>query len=120
MDPFHQDKFMRYRCKQEGIQYQAYSTLGPQWVHFRGYRDNPVMLDPTLNRIAKSHGATVAQVVINWATRHGVAVIPASKQVVRQRSNLASFDFELTKEQMQAIDALDGTLESSRRQQPNP
>merc|ERR1712217_896456 len=34
-------------------------------------------------------------------------------------ANLASFDFELTKEEMQAIDALDGTLENSRTQ-PNP
>jgi len=110
MDPFHQDKVIRERCKKEGILYQAYSTLGTQWVFSRGLEESPVLTSPTLQGIASAHNSTVAQVVINWATRHGVAVIPASKNAARQRANLHSFDFELTQEQMSAIDALDGTL----------
>uniref|UniRef100_A0A7S1FKC8 NADP-dependent oxidoreductase domain-containing protein n=1 Tax=Noctiluca scintillans TaxID=2966 RepID=A0A7S1FKC8_NOCSC len=118
MDPFQQDKHIRERCKQEGIQYQAYSTLGPQWVHFRGYKENPVLTNPTLLRIAQTHHREVAQVVLNWAVRHQVAVIPASKNPKRQISNLNSFDFELSHEDMKAIDDLDGTLQPTRAKDP--
>ena len=65
MDPFHQDKKIRQRCKEKQIQYQAYSLLGTQWLHHRGYASNPVLNDPTLQSIAKNHGVDVAQVVIN-------------------------------------------------------
>lgn len=113
MDPFHQDVHLRERCKKEGIQYQGYSTLGPQWTHFRGYAENPVLNNPTLRSIAHRHNATVAQVVIRWATNHGVAVLPASRQDQRQESNLKSFFFELDAGEMASIDALDGTLDGA-------
>lgn len=116
MDPFHQDVHLRERCKKEGIQYQGYSTLGPQWVHFRGHKENPVLNNPTLRSIARRHNATVAQVVIRWATRHGVAVLPASRQAQRQESNLKSFFFDLDTTEMASIDALDGTLDDAATQ----
>merc|ERR1712224_202733 len=96
MDPFRQDKRMRERCKHEGIQYQAYSTLGAQWLHFKGWSESPVLTSPVLREISNRYSKTVAQIVINWATRHGVAILPASKQEQRQQSNLDSFGFELT------------------------
>ncbi|CAK0806751.1 unnamed protein product [Prorocentrum cordatum] len=113
MDPFHQDRRVRGKCEELGIRYQAYSTLGTQWGA-QGHRENPVMNSPTLQRIANAHGRTVAQVVLNWAIGKGVAVIPASKQEARQRSNLACLDFELAQEEIAEIDALDGTLERPR------
>lgn len=116
MDPFHQDKHMRKRCQEENIQYQAYSTLGNQWK-YHGARINPLWTDPTLQSIADTHGADVAQVVINWATRHGVAVVPASTNSTRQKSNLDSFWFDLTDEEMRRIDALDGTADGAARQE---
>lgn len=108
MDPFRQDRAVRRRCQENGILYQAYSTLGTQWVHHRGHALNPVLNSPTLLAIARGHGATVAQVVINWATRHGVSVLPASTRPSRQASNLNSFVFDLSEEEVRAIDALDG------------
>eukprot|EP00435_Cladocopium_sp_Y103_P027948 s1431_g6.t3 len=112
MDPFHQDKELRRRCKEEGIQYQAYSTLGTQWVHFRGYRgQNPVLNHPVLQKIAQFHHRSVAQVVLNWAQQQGVSVIPASTDSTRQRLNLESFNFTLRPEDLMAIDALDGALD---------
>ena len=111
MDPFHQDVRIRERCREEGIQYQAYSSLGSQWAHHMGHGQNPVMNDATLRSIADTHNVDVAQVVINWATRHGIAVVPASTNLGRQRSNLDSFHFDLTDKEMRAIDALDGKAE---------
>ncbi|CAK9032811.1 Glyoxal reductase (GR) (Methylglyoxal reductase) [Durusdinium trenchii] len=111
MDPFHQDKLVRRKCQEEGIQYQAYSTLGAQWVYFKGYEVNPVFSNLVLQEIAQFHNRTVAQVVLNWAVHRGISIIPASKDPTRQRSNFHSFDFTLAQEQMDAIDALDGALD---------
>merc|ERR1712150_422139 len=88
-------------------------------IHFRGFSENPVLTNPTLNTIARTHSATVPQVVLNWATRHGVAVIPASKQEFRQRGNLDSFFFDLSQSEVEAIDALDGNLESDAHKNQN-
>eukprot|EP00929_Paragymnodinium_shiwhaense_P016974 TRINITY_DN12579_c0_g1_i12.p1 TRINITY_DN12579_c0_g1~~TRINITY_DN12579_c0_g1_i12.p1 ORF type:complete len:361 (-),score=29.51 TRINITY_DN12579_c0_g1_i12:43-1062(-) len=65
MDPFHQDGHIRDRCIKEGIQYQGYSTLGSQWIHFRGHRENPVIGHPVLQRIAEAHNAQVSIVFEN-------------------------------------------------------
>lgn len=111
MDPLNQDTHMRNRCQREGIQYQAYSSLGTQWVHHRGHRENPVLKNPTLVSVAENYMVDVAQIIINWATRHGVSILPASTNPKRQRSNLIdSFGFDLTTEDMQLIDALDGMV----------
>lgn len=114
-DPFKQDKFLRRRIERHNDQYperrilyQGYSSLGTQWFHFKGYKENPVLNHPTLQSIAGGHGATVPQVVIQWATRRGVMVLPASRNRDHQLSNLNSFDFTLTDEEMGAVDDLDG------------
>mmetsp|Transcript_11366 Transcript_11366/g.25245 ORF Transcript_11366/g.25245 Transcript_11366/m.25245 type:complete len:214 (-) Transcript_11366:29-670(-) len=110
MDPFHQDKKVREICKREGVQYQAYSTLGIWWQRFGGHWSNPVLVQPKLKAIAAAHGRDVAQVVLNWATRQDVAVIPASTKLARQRSNLNCLDFILSQQEIAEIAALDGRL----------
>ena len=106
-DPFHQDRAMRERCKREGVQYQGYSTLGTQWVMRTGR--NPVLTNKILVEIAYKHGVSVPQVVIQWAVRQGVAVLPASRSENHQLQNLKSMDaFELSEEDMARIDSLDG------------
>lgn len=114
-DPFHQDKDFRHRIErynqqhpERKILYQGYSSLGTQWFHHQGYTENPVLNHPTLQFIANAHGATVPQVVIQWATRQGVMVLPASRNRSHQMSNLNSFYFTLTDEEIIAIDDLDG------------
>ena len=112
MDPLHQDKTMRRRIQENGILYQAYSSLGTQWYHHKGHKINPVTNHPTLIKIAEAHGADVGQVVVNWATTgHGISVLPASTNPVRQEGNLLnSFRFELTEDELKQIDALDGKV----------
>ena len=114
-DPFHQNKALRQRIEkhneqhpQRKILFQGYSSLGTQWHHFKGYEENPVLNHPLLQSIAKEHEATVPQTVIQWATRRGVMVLPASRNRSHQQSNLNSFYFTLTDVEMTAIDDLDG------------
>lgn len=87
-------------CRERGIVLTAYSPL----AHGQGVDD------PTLVAIGARHGKTAAQVMLRWALQHGAAVIPKSTRRERIRENALVFDFELTPEQMQRIDALDRGL----------
>ena len=62
---------------------------------------------PELQRIADSHGKSVAQVVLRWHMQVGNIAIPKSNRRERMVENLDIFDFELTWDDMQAIAALD-------------
>ena len=63
--------------------------------------------DPALVEIAEAHGKTVAQVVIRWHLQLGNVVIPKSVTPERIEENFDVFGFELSDDQMGAIEALD-------------
>lgn len=62
--------------------------------------------NPVLQAIAAEVGRSAAQVILRWHLQRGVAVIPKSVRPERIRENAALYDFSLSSEQMQAIDAL--------------
>ena len=115
MDPLHQDADVRAVCKNFGVVYQAYSSLGNQW---RSARDsdvpNPVLKNAVLRRIAAEKAWSVPMVVLRWQRQLGLAVIPASRSALHQRENLEAARGEgegaaLTDAQMLDIAALDKT-----------
>jgi diketogulonate reductase-like aldo/keto reductase len=61
---------------------------------------------PALDRIARAHGVSAAQVVLRWHLEHGIVVIPKSVTPERIRTNLDLFGFALTDEEVAEIDAL--------------
>jgi 2,5-diketo-D-gluconate reductase A len=69
-------------------------------------RAGEVLGDAVIKRVAEAHGKTPAQVVLRWHIQHGLVVIPKSVTPSRIRENIAIFDFELTAEEMRAIDAM--------------
>lgn len=83
-------------CQQHGILMQAWSPLG------RGI----VLENPTLTEIAARHGKTTAQVCIRWCLQKGLLPLPKSVTPSRIAENLDVFDFELTAEEMERINAL--------------
>ena len=114
MDPLHQERTLRAMCKEHGIVFQAYSTLGTQ--HQTPF--NPVLKHPVINDIAKELGRSEAQVVLRWALQRGVAIIPRASKTQHMRSNLDIRGFNLSEEQLTLIDALDGA--DPRRALPPP
>lgn len=56
---------------------------------------------------AAAHAVTPAQVVIRWHLQHGLIVFPKSSRPERLRENLDVFGFELTRDELAAIDGLD-------------
>jgi diketogulonate reductase-like aldo/keto reductase len=59
-----------------------------------------------LESIAKKHNKTTAQVVLRWDLQCEVVTIPKTSNLSRLRENAEIFDFNLTLEEMIAIDSL--------------
>lgn len=64
--------------------------------------------DGVIERIARAHGVTEAQVILRWHIENGTIIIPKSVHADRQRQNLDLFGFVLDPDEHAAIDALDG------------
>ncbi|MGO2078864.1 MAG: aldo/keto reductase [Staphylococcus equorum] len=75
-----------------------------------------ILTDETINAIAEEIGKSPAQVVIRWNIEHGVVTIPKSITPHRIEENINIFDFSLTANQMERIDALN----ENKRIGPNP
>ncbi len=63
--------------------------------------------DATLAKIAAAHGKTNGQVTLRWLIQNRIIAIPRTTRESRARENFDIFDFELSGEEMQRIDALD-------------
>jgi 2,5-diketo-D-gluconate reductase A len=72
--------------------------------------------DETIVRLAEDRGKTPAQVILRWHLQLGNVVIPKSVTPERIRENIDIFDFELSGEDLAAIEGLD----SHNRIGPDP
>lgn len=81
--------------RERGIALEGYSGL-------RG----GTLDDPTIQSIAQDVGRTPAQVIVRWHLQHGVIAIPKSRNADRIRSNADVAGFELSADDMAALDAL--------------
>jgi diketogulonate reductase-like aldo/keto reductase len=101
--PFLYQRDLLEFCRKQRIQLEAYAPLTA------GRRlDNP-----RITAIAKKHGRTNAQVLLRWAIQHEVVVIPKSTHADRIAENAQVFDFELTSEEVSALDGLHDGFRSS-------
>ncbi|OZI74514.1 aldo/keto reductase [Bordetella genomosp. 12] len=89
-----------------GIATESWSPLG----------QGGALHDATLSAIAHRLGKTAAQVILRWHLQSGLIVIPKSVTPSRIKANIEVFDFELSSEDMQAIDG----LSNGKRLGPDP
>jgi diketogulonate reductase-like aldo/keto reductase len=89
-----------------GILTQAWSPIGGI-TFYRDGQHSSTLQDPTIGDIAKTHGKTPAQVMLRWHVQQGRSVIPKSTKPARIAENIDVFDFDLTTDELAAIDALD-------------
>ncbi len=99
--PYYQDKAVIEYLHHNGIVVEGWYPLGG-----RGHQ-RELLSDPVLENIATAHGKSVAQVILRWDLQNGVVIIPGSSNPAHQKENISIFDFELTPEEMTAIDALE-------------
>src|SRR4028119_890906 len=84
------------------------------WGPFAEGKNN-IFKNELLLEIAGKHRKTVAQVILRWLTQQGVVVIPKSVRKERIVENFSIFDFELSREDMDAIGTLDMKVRSEER-----
>jgi diketogulonate reductase-like aldo/keto reductase len=83
-------------CARHGISITAYCPLA------RG----KVPGNPVLERIAKAHGKSAAQVALRYLVQPGLIVIPRTSNEARLAENLAAADFTLADTEMAEIKTL--------------
>jgi 2,5-diketo-D-gluconate reductase A len=87
-----------YHAK-HGIVTESYSPLGASRSNLRN--------DPVVTEIGEAHQKSATQVVLRWHVQLSCVAIPRSGNPGRMAENLDIFDFELTSEEMDRINALD-------------
>lgn len=97
LHPFFNQKEQRKWHEENDVQTQSWSPLA---------RVNNVLDNDILKAIASRHNKSVSQVILRWHYQLGSVAIPRSTSPVRQRENLAIFDFELSQEEMNKIGEL--------------
>ena len=99
--PYYQENDVIPYIHNRGIVVQGWYPFGG-----RGYTAE-LLGDEVISQIAVAHGKSAAQVILRWNLQKGVVVIPGSSNPEHIQENTELFDFELTKEEMERINALD-------------
>jgi Aldo/keto reductase family len=113
--PYFQQREVQAANLEHGILTQAWSPIGG--ITF--YRDSghtSALEDSTIAEIAGKHAKSPAQVMLRWHLQEGRQVIPKSTNPARIAENIGVFDFNLTSDELSAIDGLD----TGRRGGPEP
>ncbi|MGW5433189.1 aldo/keto reductase [Streptomyces sp. NPDC004059] len=115
--PYFQQRDVLDFDNDHGILNQAWSPIGGI-TFYPGYGEDrrSVLQDPAVTAIAAAHGKSPAQVLLRWGIQQGRSVIPKSTKRHRIAENIDVFDFELTPDELKALDA----LETGRRGGPEP
>lgn len=91
-----QQQSLRAFCKEHNIQLEAWAPL----------MQGGLLEDPTIANIAAKYGKSNSQVILRWDIQSGVITIPKSVRKERMAQNANIFDFSLTDEEMQIINAM--------------
>jgi len=103
--PYFQQREVQQADAAAGTVTQAWSPIGG----ITAYRPDgaSVFDDETLTTIAAEHSKSPAQVMLRWHLQQGRSALPKSVRPARIAENFDVFDFELSTDQLGAIDALD-------------
>ena len=112
--PYFQQREVETFGAKHGILTQAWSPIGG----ITSYRDSEKRSfdDPVIVGIGEKHGKSAAQVMLRWHLQESRQVIPKSTKAARIAENIDVFDFELTADELAALDA----LETGTRGGPEP
>ena len=91
------DRRVRQFCTANEMVYQGFSLLTA---------NREAMAHPEMNRIAKSHGRTVSQVVFRFALDAGMMPLTGTTDAGHMRADLDVFDFRLEPDEVTRIERL--------------
>jgi 2,5-diketo-D-gluconate reductase A len=104
--PYFAQPEVRAADAEHGILSQAWSPIGGITFYREGQHTS-TLKDATITDIAKAHDKTPAQVMLRWHLQQGRSAIPKSTKPHRIAENFDVFGFDLTADELAAIDALD-------------
>ena len=84
-------------CKSQNVQMEAWSPL----------MKGQIVEVEIVKKLADKYEKTPAQIALRWDLQHEVVTIPKSERSERIEENADIFDFELSEDEMEMIDALD-------------
>jgi 2,5-diketo-D-gluconate reductase A len=93
--PAQHDPALLQEHRHRGVVVEGYSGLKNTDLH-----------NPVLTEIAQRHEVTPAQVVLRWHLEHDIVILPRSSRRERVATNFDLQGFDLTAEDVAAIDAL--------------
>lgn len=100
LHPFCCNEELLNYCREHHIVVQAHSPLA----------DVKCSENESVKSMAKKYGKTPVQIFILWSIQHGSVPLPKSVHKERVEENINVFDFEISKEDMEALDALNVNL----------
>lgn len=104
--PTLQQRAAQDACRLHGVAVEAYGPIG----------QGEDLALPAIVDIAQAHGVTPAQAILRWHIQEGRIAIPKSNTPSRIAENFDIFGFELSDDELAAIDA----LEAGNRMYPDP
>jgi diketogulonate reductase-like aldo/keto reductase len=91
------DRELRAFCCERNITYQSFWTLTA----------NPHLLaNETVLTLARQHGRTPPQILFRYLTQIGIVPLTGTRSAVHMRQDLAIFDFELSADECESMEAM--------------
>lgn len=97
-------------CRERNILLEAYSPLGT----------GKIFEVPEMQKLSKKYNRSIAQICIRWSLQNGWLPLPKSVTEQRIAENAEVFDFELSDQDMQLINSLDGCVGYARNPDEAP
>lgn len=113
--PYFQQREVQVLAAEHGILTQAWSPIGGI-TFYRDGEHTSTLQDPGIVGIADAHSKSPAQVMLRWHLQQRRSAIPKSTKPQRIAENFDVFDFDLTTDELAAIDGLD----TGKRGGPEP
>lgn len=98
-NPYFQQKELRAMLDALDVRVEAYQPLG--------HGNASLLAEKPIVEAARKYGKNPGQIALRFLVQLGLVVLPKSTNPERIRGNIDIFDFSLTGEEMEAIEALD-------------
>lgn len=99
LHPYFGQKKLKEYLAQKDIAVEAWYPLG--------HGNKKLLNDKVILGLSEKYGKTPSQIILRWHIESGNIIFPKTKSFAHMRENLGIFSFELSKEDMAAVDALD-------------
>ena len=100
--PYHQSRSVKAHIAKMGTILEAWFPLGGRGTGIKTLSEHEV-----ITSIAQAHGKSAYQVLLRWHLQCGTIAIPGSSNAAHIAEDYDIFDFELTPDEMQRINALE-------------